>query len=240
MAEWFEEWFGDTYLEMYPHRDEKDAAAAVELVAGVVPLSGRRVLDLACGQGRHSDLIRGAAGQVVGLDLSAPLLRRARTDFAPPITVVRGDMRHLPFAAQSFEVVVNLFTSFGYFETDAQHGAVLKDVGRILTRGGRFVLDYLNASHVRERLVEHEELTLGGRRVKVERRISDDGRYVFKEMHLVEDGRRVLERVRLFEPQELERLLADAGFSITETFGNYEGDSLTDQSPRALMISVRS
>jgi hypothetical protein len=102
------------------------------------------------------------------------------------------------------------------------------------------VLDYLNASHVRDCLVEHEELTLGGKRVAVERRISEDGRYVFKDMHLLDEGSHFEEKVRLFELVELELLLVDAGFSVKERFGSYQGDLLAADSPRVLLFSVCS
>lgn len=240
MAEWYEEWFGETYLELYPHRDQTDAAAAVALISELVPLEQQRVLDLACGPGRHSDLLRRHAGSVIGLDLSLPLLRRARSDYTPPLTVARGDMRSLPFAASSFDVVVNLFTSFGYFDRDEEHSKVLQEVARTLTGGGLFVLDYLNASLLRDSLVAHEDVTIGGRRVTVDRRISDDGRYVLKEMHLLDIDRTFQERVRLLEPQDFDRILSEVGLSVWERFGSYAGDALTADSPRVLVFAVNS
>jgi SAM-dependent methyltransferase len=237
LSEWFERWFENTYLEMYPHRDEKDAADAVALIAAKIPLENIRVLDLACGSGRHSDLIRRSAGDAVGLDLSMPLLRRARECYTPAIPLVRGDMRCLPFANASFELVVNLFTSFGYFESDAENELVLQEVARVLKKRGRFVLDFLNASQVRDTLVKREEQTLGGRRVAIDRRISDDGRFVFKKMDLVDEDRHFVERVRLFSASELERLLINAGFSVQERFGDYDGNEFTAESPRVLLFS---
>lgn len=240
MQEWFERWFGNTYLEMYPHRDAKDAADIVNLIAATVRLQDVRVLDLACGPGRHSALLRTCSGDAVGLDLSMPLLRRARESFSPPIPLVCGDMRHLPFATSSFGLVVNLFTSFGYFETDEEHRIVLREVSRVLKKRGRFVLDYLNAQQVRDSIVKTEARDLGGRRVAIERWISDDGRFVFKQMDLIDEGRRFVERVRLFSSRDLERLLVEAGFSIQKLFGSYDGDALSSESPRVLLFARRS
>jgi len=222
---------------MYPHRDKQDAAEAVALIARKVPLQKIRVLDLACGPGRHAELLRKGEAEVVGLDLSMPLLRRARENFSPPMVLARGDMRSLPFAASSFELVVNLFTSFGYFDTDEEHQLVVGEVARILTKGGTFVLDFLNASIVRDCLVQHEERNLGGRQVAIDRRISNDGRFVFKEIHLLEDDNRFVERVRLFSDAELEHLLGEKGFIIEERYGDYTGGSLTSGSPRVLLFS---
>ena len=78
MTEWFEQWFGEEYLRLYPHRDDEDARQAVALVESVVPLPGTLVLDLACGPGRHAAQLIARRARVVGLDLSMALLRAAK------------------------------------------------------------------------------------------------------------------------------------------------------------------
>jgi SAM-dependent methyltransferase len=148
-------------------------------------------------------------------------------------------MRSLPFCSESFDVVVNLFTSFGYFDSDEQHLAVLKEVARTLVPGGWFVLDYFNASLIRKNLVGYEIVDIGGKRVEVKRRISDDGDFVIKNMTLLEEGGSYLERVRLFEPQQLQRFLGKSGFHVKNIFGGYDGEPLDAHSPRALIFSVR-
>src|SRR4051812_21827026 len=178
MTEWFEQWFGEEYLRLYPHRDDDDARQAVQLIADAVPLAGRRVLDLACGPGRHATHLAETGAHVVGLDLSAALLTRARQRLARRAQLVRGDMRCLPFRGGSFDVVVNLFTSFGYFSDDEQHLAVLREAGCTLGPGGALVLDYFNAEKVRRELVPHEYQVVGPQRIHIDRRISEDGRFV--------------------------------------------------------------
>lgn len=236
MTEWFEQWFGEEYLRLYPHRDDADADAAVTLLDGSVPLAGRRVLDLACGPGRHAVRLVERGARVVGLDLSLPLLSRARARLGRAVPLVRGDMRHLPFAPGSFDVIVNLFTSFGYFADDRQHVAVLREAAALLARGGRFVLDYFNADAVRASLVPREERTGAGGHVVIERRLSPDGRFVLKELHMVDDGRSFVERVRLFSPAELERLLAEAGLAVDHRFGAYDGRPPGPGAPRAIFV----
>ena len=155
-ADWFEEWFGVDYLRIYQRRDESDAERAIELIER--NLRGHRidaVLDLACGAGRHTRIL-GERWWTVGLDLSMALLRVARreTTDAP---YVRADMRELPFGADSFDLVVNLFTSFGYFDDDREHFRVLDCVGACMARGGTLVIDFLNAAQVRDSLVPYDE-----------------------------------------------------------------------------------
>ena len=99
MTEWFERWFGEEYLQLYPHRDEDDAERVVSLVDRVATLDGARVLDLACGPGRHAVRLVQRGADVLGLDLSLPLLTRARHGNPPVRKLVRGDMRCLPWRA---------------------------------------------------------------------------------------------------------------------------------------------
>ena len=127
MTEWFEQWFGEEYHVLYPHRDEEEARRAVALVQRAAPWAeGDRVLDLACGAGRHAAELERLGARVVGFDLSPSMLHRARAGVRGPL--VRGDMRALPFRAGSFALAVNLFTSFGYFRDDKEHGLVVRQV----------------------------------------------------------------------------------------------------------------
>src|SRR5918994_865089 len=111
MPEWFEEWFGEEYLQLYPHRDDAEAERAVTLFARVTGLvAGWRVLDVGCGGGRHARAFRAIGARCVGLDLSRTLLRVARGLTDAPL--IRGDMRRMPIRPGSMDLTVSLFTSF--------------------------------------------------------------------------------------------------------------------------------
>lgn len=235
MSEWYERWFGEDYLALYPHRDERDAAAAVGLLER--EFAGRpqeRILDLACGSGRHTRLLRGL-GWSVGLDLSPVLLRLARAK-DPEGPYVRADMRILPFADGSFSLITNLFTSFGYFVSDEEHEIVLAEVHRALRKGGTFVLDFLNAPHVRRTLVPFDQREVNGTVIEQRRSITRDGRFVVKKITSHKDGRTFVERVRLFEPDDLRTMFGSAGFAVAVEYGDYDGAPLTAESPRAIMF----
>jgi SAM-dependent methyltransferase len=239
VTEWFEQWFGEEYHTLYPHRDTDDARHAVALVERIAHWTpGGRVLDLACGAGRHAAELERAGACVVGLDLSSAMLRRARS--RTRATLVRGDMRRLPFRPGSFEVAVNLFTSFGYFRDDGEHGLVVRQVAEALVRGGRFVLDYLNADEVRRALRrDTEEIPTSPAAVQVRRRLSAEGRYVVKEIEMRDEGRSFQERVRLYTVAELTALLEGAGFRVLSQFGDYDGRPFAAGSPRAILLGER-
>ena len=234
MTEWFEQWFGEEYHALYPHRDDEDARRAVALIQKAAPWKrGDQILDLACGPGRHAAELERLGGRVVGYDLSRAMLRRARARTGA--CLVRGDMRALPFREGSFALAVNLFTSFGYFVDDAEHRLVLRQVAAALVPRGVFVLDYLNAEHVRRTLKLGERTA--GRAVRVTRRIDGDSRFVIKEIELRDEGRRFEERVRLYGADELAALLTDAGLRIVARFGDYDGGAADGDAPRVILVA---
>ncbi len=237
MTAWYEDWFGEDYLQLYPHRNEEDAARLISLLETRVEFHGKEVLDLACGPGRHAGQLIASKAKVTGIDLSAVLLESANQ--VDGLDVVRGDMRLLPFAPDSFDVVVNLFTSFGYFDDDDEHLGVLCEVRRILKTGGAFVIDFLNAAATVANLVPGETTAMGSETVDVSRRITDTGKFVEKEIKRHSDGEVFRERVRLFSPKELTNMVELAGMRVTSVAGDYSGNDLTDDSTRTILFAVK-
>lgn len=238
MKEWFSSWFGEEYLALYPDRDEAEARSVVALIRGQLDgATPRRALDLACGAGRHTRVLREIAW-TVGLDLSFTLLSIARKD-SPDSPYVRADMRAIPFADEAFDLVVNLFTSFGYFEADAQHRRVLAEVARVTCPGGRFVMDFLNADEVRRSLVPYDERVIGDRVVEQRRSITSDNRFVEKTISLRGDSKQFVERVRLFDAEELATMIKEAGFRIDHSFGGYDASAMTAASDRVILFATR-
>ena len=237
-ADWFEETFGEDYLRIYQHRDESEAERAIALIAAQVRgCDIQAVLDLACGAGRHSKALC-EHWWTVGLDLSAALLRIARRE-DPDAPYVRADMRELPFADGSFDLVVNLFTSFGYFEEDREDARVLACVRTVMKPGGMLVIDFLNAGEVRRNLVPYDERVENGITIEQSRVITPDDKFVEKTIRLRERGREYVERVRLLSAGDLERMLGAAGFDVVHCFGDYGGSRWSEDSPRTILFASR-
>ncbi|NNK49800.1 MAG: class I SAM-dependent methyltransferase [Gemmatimonadetes bacterium] len=240
--EWFHDWFGEEYLALYPHRDEREAREAVALFLDVSsPEPGFRVLDLACGAGRHLRELQAVGLSATGLDLSATLLKSARAA-APTDPLVRGDMRELPFSRGAFEGLTSFFTSFGYFAEPDDDRRVLREVSRVLRPGGAFMLDFLNADRVMQDLVAEDCREVGRRRVRQIREIADG--VVVKHIRIepMDQGvvQRFEERVRLYSLEQLESLLADAGLTTTHRFGEYGGAPFTEGSARLILAGRRT
>ena len=240
--DWFRDWFGTEYLELYPHRDEAEAVRAVELfrrASDVAPDS--LILDLASGAGRHLAPFEAVGFAPVGLDLSWPLLSRARS-LDGDARLVRADMRELPFRDAAYAGVGSFFTSFGYFADESDDHRVMTEVRRVLRPGGTFMLDFLNASRVRADLVPEDERHVSGRLVRQQRRI-EQGR-VIKRIEIANpeaDEPRVFhESVRLYESTELQSRLEAAGLLPDRSFGDYDGAEFDVSSPRLIILGHRA
>ena len=241
---WYQRWFGEEYLRLYPHRDEAEARDAVGLLLDRCALNpGDPILDLACGAGRHLRPLRAHRMCPIGLDLSLPLLLRAK-EAEPDGSLVRGDMRVLPFTSDRFAAVTSFFTSFGYFQSDDDDRRVLSEVRRVLQAGGYLLLDFLNAARVRDTLSPRDEEEVEGRTVIQERRLVDDGRAVEKTIRIgnADDGAPDIfhERVRLYSADELSALLIGCRLTPEGWFGDYRGGPPTESSPRVIALSRAS
>ncbi len=232
---WYREWFGEDYLELYSHRDAEEAEAHVEFVdAHLGPPPPRAALDLCCGAGRHTAALRRRGRRALGVDLSLTLLAYNRD-----IPRVRGDMRALPFAAESFDWVLNFFTSFGYFEGERENFRVLEEIVRVLEPGGRFLIDLLNPEAALAALVPSESFSHDGREVAIERWYDPTARRLNKRIRIRERGgpaRAFFESVRVYRPEEVEIGLRWSGLETTAMHGDFTGSPYGRTSERMIVI----
>ncbi len=234
MKEWYKEWFNENYLYLYAHRDDVDADLQVDLIEKTVPdLKDKVMLDLCCGEGRHTALLLERGYRVTGMDLSRTLLESGREKFGD-IPLIRGDMRAIP---GKFDMVLSLFTSFGYFETAEENLNVIKGISDALTSGGYLWIDFFNSLYVERNLVPESSRYLDNGVHVTEKRAIQDYRVVKNIRFLDEDGRESLykESVALFSRGELQSMIFESGFEIIECFGDYYGSQWSADSSRTIL-----
>lgn len=220
--EWFSTWFDSPYYPMlYKGRDEAEARAFIDALLGALHLSpGARVLDLACGRGRHSVQLAERGFEVVGLDISENSIADAKAHEAENLSFYVHDMRRL-FRPHYFDAIFNLFTSFGYFASEREHRGVIATAARQLRPGGIFVLDFFNAEKVVAKLVPSGSITV--QNVVFDYAKTVENGYIVKRIQ-VQDGpasHRYEERVRAYVLADFEEMFAAAGLRIKATFGDY-------------------
>ncbi len=147
---WYQEFFGEDYMRFHLRGGdwlEERTIPQCDFVVSALDLQpGARILDLCCGQGRHSVELARRGFKVTGFDLSEYLLGMARERAkvaGVEVEFVRGDMREIPWDSE-FDAVVNLFTSFGYLESDEEDESVIRSIRRSLRPGGQVLVDQPN------------------------------------------------------------------------------------------------
>ena len=244
--DWFESFFGADYFEIY--RDFFTPEATAAEVEGLVSLlglpPGARVLDLACGHGRHAIPLAARGFDVTGYDLSELFLARARAEAASrgvALRWLRGDMRALPFEAE-FDAVINVFTAFGYFTDEADDLETLRRVRRALVPGGRFLLETLHRDSLTARFrPQLEYTTSSGARVRRDYRW-DLARDVIDDRVSLErpDGSRAeyASSLRVRTLHQLLGLARAAGLEPLAWYGGLDGSTLELASRRLVLISA--
>ena len=233
---WYKEWFGEEYLDLYAYRDEAEARRQVDFFRSQVGTVRGRILDLACGKGRHVRELRSQGYGIVGCDLSWTLLRYGLDEFGA-MPLVRADMRRLPFGDGTFAGLVNFFTSFGYFEDEEENRRTVREMARVLEPGAPFLFDYLNVTRELSRLVEKEEKETDSGRVLIERWFDASSRTFNKRITIGE--KKFLERVRGYDLDEMTAIFASSGMALREAFGDFDGTPFAAGSPRLILLGTR-
>ena len=223
MGEWFKEWFNTKYYHiLYKNRDDSEASAFIDrLVSYLAPLPSDHFLDVACGKGRHSKYLNSKGYNVTGIDISPKSIEEAKLYQNETLHFEVADMRQ-PFAENNFDIALNLFTSFGYFECEEDDLAALQNICKAMKPNGRFVLDFFNAEKVLKQMVPYETKTVDGIEFTISKKI--EGQKVIKNISFEAKGEHYnyTEKVEIIDKKRFEILFAQTDFDIVEVFGDYQ------------------
>jgi SAM-dependent methyltransferase len=227
--ETWDAFFNEFYLRAYAD-DERDADADVQAQAAArltACPAGGDLLDVPCGYGRHAIALARAGYRVVGVDRSRTLLAEARRRAGDgPPELVEADYRELPFADESFDAALNLFTSLGYLG-DEEDAKVLDQIRRVLRPGGRLVLETMHRDLAVSRFRAQDWRLLGEGRLLLEQRTFDAaaGVATTKQTLIDKAGGRDSRTfsVRVYTATELVAMLLSAGFDEARCYGDFDG-----------------
>jgi SAM-dependent methyltransferase len=239
---WYKIWFSNKhYPELYGHRDENEARDLINLIQRNVPVpTDSKALDVCCGAGRHSIELARRGYDVTGFDLSAYLIGQAKNALSRTnengikVKFLIRDMKEFNFK-NKFDLAINIFSSFGYFEKDADNFKVFKNIRSSLKKGGYFVFDFLNAAYTAKNLVPYSEDFINGKKF-IQKRYIRDG-FVQKDIFI--GGEKYSEKIRLYLPVEIKSALSESGFRILKIFGDYYGSRFAGEKSKRIIIVSR-
>lgn len=240
--EWFRDWFDSPYYHLlYRNRDEREAHLFIDHLCQYLNLMPEhdRIIDLACGKGRHSIYLNSLGYQVTGVDLSPQSIREASKFINNRLRFEVQDLRQLSMG-ERYQIGLNLFTSFGYFQSMEENVQVLLNIRNALVSKGRLVIDFMNSPRVLHELVDHESRSCNGIRFTISKWVESG--FICKRISVDDDDMTIefMEKVQALSLEQFTQLLNQSGFRILHIFGDYALNAYDHNlSERLILIAER-
>ena len=233
---WFSSWFDTPYYHiLYKDRGYAEAQLFMKNLTSFLNLKpGARILDLACGKGRHSVYLNKLGFDVTGVDLSPSSIEYA--------SQFENDSLHFKVQCmckampEEFDAVFNLFTSFGYFERDEDNFRTIASIKEELAPGGYGVIDFMNVKKVISNLVPEELKTVKGIEFHLTR--AHVNGYILKNINFEDEGTlyHFTERVKSLTLNDFREYFSRAGITLKHVFGNYHLEEFDEASSDRLIL----
>ena len=242
--EWYKDWFNSAfYHKLYFERDESEAESFIlKLLDHLKPSKDCRMLDVACGKGRHSRFLASKGYDVTGIDISTDSISYAKQYEQDNLHFYVHDMRLL-FWVNYFDYVFNFFTSFGYFTTRREHDDAMRTIAGGLKSGGLVLFDYLNVHYTEDRLVHNDQKTIGDTNYEIHR--WHDETHFYKRIIITDPSlskpHEHVEKVAKFSLGDFTDMLSFQKMQVTEVFGSYNLDPYhVKNTPRMIILARKS
>ena len=235
---WFANWFDSPYYHtLYKNRDEKEAQVFIDNLIDYLQIpKGSKLIDIACGKGRHAKYFNKKGMDVVGVDLSQNSINTAKKDENKSLQFSVHDMRE-NYQENSFDVVTNLFTSFGYFENNKDEQKAINAMANNLKKDGILIIDFMNAKKVIANLVLNEQKTINNIQFDITRQVKDG--FILKDIRITDgkEQQQFQEKVKAITLADYSEFITNAGLKIIDIFGNYKLDNFDEEiSDRLILI----
>lgn len=239
---WFQYWFNSPYYHiLYSQRNDEEAEFLIDNLSSYLkPAPNSRILDIACGRGRHAIYLNKKGYDVTGIDLSEQNIKFAKQFEQKHLHFFVHDMRKLSFI-NYFDISLNLFTSFGYFESEKDHVNALKSFCKGLKPEGTLVIDYFNTIKILRNLTQKEIKTVDGIEFQLNKFVSEGK--IIKHINFEHRNKDYAfeERVQAFTLEDFERMMQKSGLRIEKTFGSYSlQDYDENKSDRLILVCKKA
>ena len=234
---WYASWFDTPFYHiLYKDRDYNEAQHFMDNLTGYLNLpENAKILDLACGKGRHSIYLNSLGYEVTGADLSENSIAEASKSANETLHFKVHDMRNP--CDEKYDAIFNLFTSFGYFEKDEDNLTTLKAIHNSLNETGFACIDFMNVDYVIANLVDEEIKTVENIDFHIKRYVKEN--HIYKEIRFTVAGEEYhfTEKVQALRLADFEQMMEEAGIYLLDIFGNYKLQKFfKNESERLIMI----
>lgn len=238
-TEWFVSWFDSPYYHiLYQHRNDTEAQLFMNNLTRFLKIpKGADVIDLPCGKGRHAKYLSELGYNVTGLDLSKNSIDHSKQYEHEFLHFDVHDMRN-PLD-KKYDAILNLFTSFGYFESDEEDLLVLSNFKNALKHNCFAVIDFINIEKAKAQLIAHETKIIDGIEFQITRKIVDE--FIVKEITINDNGtvHHFYEKVKCIDLKKINQYLTKVGFKLIHTFGNYNLETYNEKTSDRLILVVQ-
>ena len=240
-ANWFEAWFDSPYYHLlYCNRTEEEAENFIKKISLCLNISpSTKVLDVACGKGRHSRTLAALGFDVTGTDLSKNSIDFAKQFENEHLHFAVHDMRET-YAANQFDFVFNLFSSFGYFEDVADDLKAIRAFAANLKTGSTLVLDYINCEWAVKQMKPREIIQRDEIQFHIQKKLENG--FIVKGIDFLAEGEdhHYQESLKVINLNQFEKMMREAELSLLKTFGDYElNDFQPNSSPRLILVATK-
>ena len=236
-SEWHLDWFNSPfYHQLYKERDYSEATYFMNnLISRLQIDKNSSILDLACGRGRYSLYLSNIGYKVTGIDISKENISEAKKNKSDKLNYILHDMRQ-PLN-QKFDLILNLFTSFGYYQEDKDNISIIRSIKSNLNNEGKAVIDFLNIDYVLDNLIKYEEKTIDQTKFVINRYLENN--LLIKDITIDSNNKqyKFQEKVKAYRVKDFLTMFKDCNIELKEKFGDYHFNSFNkDSSPRLIMV----
>ncbi len=236
-SEWYIDWFNSPfYHQLYKERDYSEATYFMNNLVSYLKIpKDTTILDLACGRGRHSLYLSKIGYNVTGIDISKENIAEAKKNQSDRLNYIIHDMRQ-PLSYQ-FDLILNLFTSFGYYKKDADNLSVIKSIKSNLKTNGIAVIDFLNINYVLNNLVEKEEKIINNTEFIIKKYLED--KMLVKSISITHKNKihHFKEEVKSYRIEDFLSMFEKLNLKLIKTYGDYKLNAFNkESSPRLIMV----
>ena len=236
-SEWYLDWFNSPfYHQLYKERDYSEATYFMNnLISKLQIDKNSSILDLACGRGRYSLYLSNIGHKVTGIDISKKNISEAKKNESDKLNYLLHDMRQ-PLN-EKFDLILNLFTSFGYYQNNKDNISIIKSIKYNLNSEGKAVIDFLNINYVLNNLIKYEEKVFDKTKFIIKRYLEND--LLVKDITIDSNNKtyKFQEKVKAYGIVDFLTMFKECDLELKEKFGDYNLNTFNkNSSPRLIMV----